>query len=107
MGQKLEQGNEVETGWIRAHEELSRLAKARAALDAEEGRWLLCALRSGTHLHLGFASFAEYVEHLFGYRPRSTGERAVCFMELENSTRLTPIDDKVSHRLKQSASNDR
>src|SRR5258705_685269 len=75
MGQTLERGNEVESEWIRAHEELSRLAKARASLDAEEGRWLLSALRSGTHLHLGFASFAEYVEHLLGYRPRSTEEK--------------------------------
>jgi hypothetical protein len=51
------------------------LAKARAALDAEEGRWLLCALRSAAYLHLGFASFAEYVGVLFGYKPRSTEEK--------------------------------
>jgi hypothetical protein len=27
------------------------------------------------HLHLGFASFAEYVERMLGYKPRSTEER--------------------------------
>ncbi len=44
-------------------------------MDAEEGRWLLCALRNATHVHLGFASFAQYVEQLFGYRPRSTEQK--------------------------------
>jgi hypothetical protein len=61
--------------WVRAHEALSRLAKERAAADAEEGRWLLAALRSATHVHLGFGSFGEYIERLFGYRPRSTQEK--------------------------------
>ena len=64
-----------QTDWVRAHEALSRLARERAAADAEEGRWLLAALRAATHLHLGFGSFAEYVERLFGYKPRSTPDR--------------------------------
>jgi RuvA, C-terminal domain len=64
-----------QTEWARAHEALSRLAKERAAADAEEGRWLLAALRSAAHVHLGFGSFAEYVERLFGYKPRSTQEK--------------------------------
>lgn len=64
-----------ESEWLRAHEALSRLAKERAAADAEEGRWLLAALRSAAHVHLGFGSFSEYVERLFGYRPRSTQEK--------------------------------
>ena len=58
-----------------AHRALSRLARERAAADAEEGRWLLEALRSAAHLHLGFASFSEYVERCFGYKPRSTQEK--------------------------------
>jgi len=61
--------------WVRAHEALSRLAKERAAADAEEGRWLLAALRSAAHVHLGFGSFAEYVGRLFGYKARSTQEK--------------------------------
>ncbi len=61
--------------WVRAHEALSRLAKERAAADAEEGRWLLCALRSAAHVHLGFGSFGEYIERLFGYQRRSTQEK--------------------------------
>jgi hypothetical protein len=61
--------------WVEAHAALSRLAQQRAALDAEEGRWLLCALRSAAHVYLGFGSFAEYIEQLFGYRPRTTQEK--------------------------------
>ena len=61
--------------WVLAHEALSRLAQERAAADAEEGRWLLAALRSAAHVHLGFGSFGEYVERLFGYKPRSTQEK--------------------------------
>lgn len=73
---------------MRAHEELSRLAKTRAELDWHEGRWLLCALRSGTHGHLGFASFAEYVERLFGYKPRSTEEKLRVAETLEHLPEL-------------------
>jgi hypothetical protein len=61
--------------WQLAHEELSRLAKARAHLDWKEGALLLRALRAGVHSHLGFGSFREYVERLFGYKPRWTEER--------------------------------
>src|SRR6267142_3169887 len=61
--------------WQSAHEQLSRIAKERARLDCEEGRSLLRALRANVHLHLGFASFAEYIERLFGYSPRWTEER--------------------------------
>ena len=64
-----------ESEWLVAHAALSRLAKARAAADAEEGRWLLAALRSAAHVHLGFGSFGEYIERLLGHKPRSTQER--------------------------------
>jgi len=61
--------------WVAAHAALSRLARERAALDAEEGRWLLCALRADAHVHLGYGSFGEYIERLFGYRRRTTQEK--------------------------------
>src|SRR6187431_2676090 len=61
--------------WVRAHEALSRLARERAAADAEEGRWLLAARRSAAHVHLGFGSFSEYIERLFGYTFRTTQEK--------------------------------
>lgn len=61
--------------WKRAHEELVRLARAQAALDDEIGRWLLAALRAAAHVHLGYATFAEYAERVFGFDPRATAER--------------------------------
>jgi hypothetical protein len=69
------ESGENEAAWQRAHRELSRLAKARAGIDLEEGRWLLAALRSRAHERLGFGSFVEYVERLFGYVPRLTQEK--------------------------------
>jgi 5-methylcytosine-specific restriction endonuclease McrA len=61
--------------WRGAHEALLRLAERRAGLDFEEGRWLLAALRAGTHVRLGYGSFHEYAERLFGYGPRVTQEK--------------------------------
>lgn len=61
--------------WKTAHEALSRLARERAAADAEEGQWLLRAQRAATHVHLGIGSFITYVEQLFGYKPRSILEK--------------------------------
>jgi hypothetical protein len=61
--------------WRGAHEALLRLAAKRAGLDFEEGRWLLAALRAGTHLRLGYGSFHEYTERLFGYGVRVTQEK--------------------------------
>src|SRR5689334_11467046 len=61
--------------WRRAHEELIRLAATRAGLDFEEGRWLLRAERAGAHLRLGYGSFREYAERLFGYSARLVQEK--------------------------------
>jgi hypothetical protein len=74
--------------WVQAHAALSRLATERAALDAEEGRWLLCAWRSGAHVHLGYGSFAQYIERLFGYKPRTTQEKLRVAESLETLPRL-------------------
>jgi hypothetical protein len=61
--------------WQRAHQELVRLAEKRAGLDFEEGRWLLQAFRSAVHVRLGYGSFNEYTERLFGYGARLTQEK--------------------------------
>ncbi len=63
------------SGWVYAHEALSRLAQDRAIADAEEGRCLLAARRSAAHVHMGFGSFGEYIERLFGYGRRCTQEK--------------------------------
>jgi hypothetical protein len=72
---RLDENGNTQCEWQRAHCALKRLARERAAADAEEGRCLLAALRSAAHVHLGFGSFHEYVERLFGYGARSTQEK--------------------------------
>ena len=61
--------------WRRAHEQLVRLAAKRAGLDFEEGQWLLKAERAGAHARLGYGSFREYAERLFGYSARLVQEK--------------------------------
>jgi hypothetical protein len=68
-------GSENDVAWRGAHEALLRLAKKRAGLDFEEGRCMLAALRAGAHVRLGYGSFQEYAERLFGYGPRVTQEK--------------------------------
>src|SRR6188768_3571090 len=75
MGQALALATGNEVAWVRAHQELTRLAKDRARLDADEGGWLLRALRAATHVHLGYGNFGEYIEKILGYKPRWTEER--------------------------------
>ncbi len=65
----------VSEDWQLAHEQLRRLARSRAGLDFEEGRWLLAAWRGGAHVRLGYGSFREYVERLFGYGARLVQDR--------------------------------
>jgi 5-methylcytosine-specific restriction endonuclease McrA len=74
--------------WRSAHDQLSRVAKERARLDWEEGGSLLRALRANVHLHLGFATFAEYIERLFGYGPRWIEERLRVAAALETLPHL-------------------
>jgi HNH endonuclease len=97
-GQRRSRNDNGITDWKRAHEDLARIARIRSGLDAEEGECLLRALRSEAHLRLGYGSFAEYIERLFGYSPRFTLERlrvAEALQELpEIRTQLS--DAKVS-----------
>ena len=82
-----QQGDEDE-GWRVAHVELVKLARERAGLDLEEGRMLLAARRAETHRRLGYGSFAEYVERLFGYAPRLTYDKLRVATALEGLPEL-------------------
>src|SRR5687767_13530853 len=75
--------------WVLAHEALSKLRLKRAALDAEEGTWLLRAFRAATHVYFGYASFGEYIERLFGLRRRATEEKLRVAGALEELPELT------------------
>jgi len=61
--------------WREAHQQLQRIAKTRAALDADEAKWLLVARETGAHRELGYGSFTEYLERRLGYAPRTARER--------------------------------
>lgn len=74
--------------WQQAHEALVLLAKARAGLDFDEGEQLLAALRVRAHERLGFGSFVEYIERLFGYTPRLTHDKLRVAKALEELPEL-------------------
>jgi hypothetical protein len=74
--------------WRAAHEALMRLARRRAGLDFEEGTWLLAAQRAGVHARLGYGSFFEYIERLFGYAPRLTHDKLRVAAALEGLPQL-------------------
>jgi hypothetical protein len=75
--------------WQRADRELRRLARLRAGLDFEEGRWLLAAWRGGVHVRLGYGSFREYIERLFGYSARLVQDKLRVAEALEGLPVLT------------------
>jgi hypothetical protein len=74
--------------WQVAHAALLELARSRAGLDFDEGRWLLSARRSQVHARLGYGSFTEYIERLFGYAPRLTQDKLRVAEALENLPEL-------------------
>jgi Holliday junction resolvasome RuvABC DNA-binding subunit len=61
---------------------LRRIAKKRAALDAEEARWLREAERHRIWRKLGFSTALEYLEDVFGHAPRTAMERLRVAKEL-------------------------
>src|SRR5690242_18558999 len=77
------------TSWKEIDRELQRLARRRAALDAEEARWLRDAVRAEIWLELGMASLHEYLEHRLGYGPRAAQDRVRVALALEQLPELT------------------
>jgi hypothetical protein len=69
------QPGDAEPSWQVAHAALLEISRERAGLDFEEGRWLVAAYRAEVHRRLGYGSFPEYAERLFGYKPRVTYEK--------------------------------
>jgi 5-methylcytosine-specific restriction endonuclease McrA len=79
---------DVAQNWVRVHEALSALARERANLEGREGVWLLRAQQSGVHRHLGFGSFVEYVDYLFGYCARTLDDKLRTARALQSLPRL-------------------
>jgi hypothetical protein len=72
-----------ERGWREIDERMRGLAARRAALDLEEARLLMIARRMELHRHLGYGSFAEYLERVLGYAPTTGRDRVRVAEELE------------------------
>jgi hypothetical protein len=75
--------------WKKADVALRRIAKKRAALDAEELVWLLRARRARVHRHLGYGTFLEYMERVLGYTPKAASERLRVAGALEEMPEMT------------------
>jgi hypothetical protein len=88
MASVSEADSQETSDWRAAHEALTRLARRRAGLDFEEGTWLLAAQRAGVHARLGYGSFFEYIERLFGYSPRLTHDKVRVAGALESLPQL-------------------
>jgi hypothetical protein len=61
--------------WKRVDRELRAIAKKRAALDADEARWLREAERLQIWRPLGMVSAFDYMERVLGYTPHTARER--------------------------------
>ncbi|HET9623401.1 MAG TPA: HNH endonuclease [Kofleriaceae bacterium] len=61
--------------WRMVDRELRKIARRRAALDAEEARWLREAERCQIWRELGMVSALDYMERVLGYAPRTAQER--------------------------------
>jgi hypothetical protein len=61
--------------WKRVDRELRAIARKRAALDAEEARWLREAERLQIWRPLGMVSALAYLERALGYTPHTARER--------------------------------
>ncbi len=74
-GRASEPGAKRSEAWQEADAALRRIAKQRAALEAEEAHWLLRARDAAVHEHLGYATFLEYLERVLGWGPHTALER--------------------------------
>src|ERR1700742_2010010 len=61
--------------WQTIDRALRRIASRRAALDAEEARWLREAERCQIWRELGMVSALDYLERVLGYSPHTAQER--------------------------------
>jgi len=61
--------------WRMVDRALRGIAQRRAALDAEEARWLREAERLRIWRPLGMVSAVDYLERVLGYTPHAANER--------------------------------
>jgi hypothetical protein len=67
--------SDASPAWLVIDRALRTLAGRRAALDAEEARWLREAERCEIWRELGMVSVLDYMDRVLGYAPRTAQER--------------------------------
>ena len=75
--------------WREVDRALRRIAKRRAALDAEEARWLREAARVQIWREVACVSLLDYLEQRCGYAPRTARDRVRVAFALEELPGLT------------------
>src|SRR5256714_6875033 len=85
---------EIDRDWREVDRELRGIAKRRAALDAEEARWLREAHRLRIWREVGCGSLAEYMERRLGYAPHTAMERLRVALAIED---LPAIEAALEH----------
>ena len=68
-------GETTHVGWREVDRRMRKVARRRAALDAEEAELLVAAKRVEVHKYLGYGSFAEYLGRVCGYAPGTVRDR--------------------------------
>jgi hypothetical protein len=69
------QGHEANPDWQTVDRALRTIAQRRAALDADEARWLRQAEALQIWRPLGMVSALDYLERVLGYAPRTAQDR--------------------------------
>jgi 5-methylcytosine-specific restriction endonuclease McrA len=67
--------NESVIPWEIVHNELERLARQKASMEADEAIWIRAAIASGMAHALGYTNVAAYLHHRFGYPLKIARER--------------------------------
>jgi len=70
-----ESKREAQSDWQSVDRALRTIAQRRAALDADEARWLREAEAIQIWRPLGMVSALDYMERVLGYGPRAAQER--------------------------------
>src|SRR5205814_5225223 len=69
------EARQAEPRWRTVDRALRQIAARRAALDAEEARWLREAEELQIWRPLGMVSALDYLERVLGYAPRTAQDR--------------------------------
>ena len=83
-----------EEEWKVVHRALESIAKRRAALDAEEAKWLREAEALKLWRHFGMVNALDYMERVLGYTPHVAHEKLRVAKALGD---LPAIDEALAH----------